>query len=143
MLKTMIQPSRSMVNFLLLLHLRLSKPQRAHLLRLSEALVVCQELHKTWAWRRCGVQTARAVSSIQAIALMPCMMMCVSILTIAEKKLGQNDRNVIVKIAANQIHHCCDQRGRDLRAWIMEYLPQHIIICGLVLLDSIETHQFS
>ena len=41
MLKTRIQPSRWMVNFLLLLHLRLSKPQRAHLVRLSEALVVC------------------------------------------------------------------------------------------------------
>ncbi len=49
MLKTIIQPSRWMVNFLLLLHLRLSKPQRVHLLRLSEALVVCQEPHKTLA----------------------------------------------------------------------------------------------
>jgi len=38
-----------MVNFLLLLHLRLSKPQHAHLVRLSEALVVCQEPHKTLA----------------------------------------------------------------------------------------------
>ncbi len=36
-------------------------------------------------------------------------------LTIAEKKLGQNDTNVIAKIAVNQIHHCCDQRGRGLR----------------------------
>ena len=49
MLKTIIQPSMWMVNFLLLLHLRLSKPQRQHLLRLSEALVVCQEPHKTLA----------------------------------------------------------------------------------------------
>ncbi len=49
MLKTIIQPSRWMVKFLLLLHLRLSKPQRQHLLRLSEALVVCQEPHKTLA----------------------------------------------------------------------------------------------
>ncbi len=49
MLKTIIQPSLWMVNFLLLLHHRLSKPQRAHLVRLSEALVVCQESHKTLA----------------------------------------------------------------------------------------------
>lgn len=49
MLKTIIQPSRWMVNFLVLLQLRLSKPQRQHLLRLSEALVVCQESHKTLA----------------------------------------------------------------------------------------------
>ena len=49
MLKTIIQPSRWMVNFLMLLQLRLSKPQRQHLLRLSEALVVCQESHKTLA----------------------------------------------------------------------------------------------
>lgn len=49
MLKTIIQPSRSMVNFLLMLHLRLSKPQRQHLVRLSEALIVCQEPHKTLA----------------------------------------------------------------------------------------------
>jgi hypothetical protein len=25
----------------------------------------------------------------------------------------------------NQIHHCCDQRGRDLRACVMEYFPRH------------------
>lgn len=49
MIKTIIQPSMWMVNFLLLLHLRLSKPQRQHLLRLSEALVVCQEPRKTLA----------------------------------------------------------------------------------------------
>jgi hypothetical protein len=54
---------------------------------------------------------------------MACMMMCVSIMTIAEKKLGQNDTNVIAKIAVNQTHHCCDQRGRDLRACVMEYFP--------------------
>ncbi len=49
MLKTIIQPSRWMVKFLLLLQLRLSNPQRQHLLRLSEALVVCPESHKTLA----------------------------------------------------------------------------------------------
>jgi hypothetical protein len=62
----------------------------------------------------------KIVSSIQAIALIPCMTMCVSILTIAEKKLGQNDTNVIAKIAVNQSHHCCAQRGRGLRACVME-----------------------
>ncbi len=49
MLKTIIQPSHWMVNFLLLLQLRLSNPQRQHLLRLSEALIVCQEPRKTLA----------------------------------------------------------------------------------------------
>jgi len=39
---------------------------------------------------------------------------------IAEKKLGQNDTNVIAKIAVNQIHHCCDQRGRDLPACVTD-----------------------
>ncbi len=45
MLKTIIQPSHWMINFVLLLQLRLSKPQRGHLVRLSEALIVCQEPH--------------------------------------------------------------------------------------------------
>jgi hypothetical protein len=58
--------------------------------------------------------------------LIQCMIICVSILTIAEKKLGQNDTNVTAKITANQTHHCCDQRGRDLRACVMEYRSQHI-----------------
>ena len=49
MLKTIIQPSHWMVKFLLLLQLRLSNPQRQHLLRLSEALIVCQEPRKTLA----------------------------------------------------------------------------------------------
>ena len=49
MLKTIIQPSIWMVNFLLLLQLRLSKPQCEHLLRLREALIVCQESRKTLA----------------------------------------------------------------------------------------------
>ena len=47
--------------------------------------------------------------------------MCVSTLTIAEKKLGQKDMNVIAKIAVNQTHHCCDQRGRGLRAVVMVF----------------------
>jgi len=42
MIKTIIQPSHWMVNFLLVLQLRLSNPQREHLLRLSEAIIVCQ-----------------------------------------------------------------------------------------------------
>ena len=45
MIKTMIPPSRWMVNFLLLLQRRLSNPQRQHLLPLREALIVCQESH--------------------------------------------------------------------------------------------------
>jgi len=66
------------------------------------------------------------VSSIQAIALTPWMIMCVSILTIAEKKLGQNDTNVTAKMTANQTHHCCNQRGRDLRVVVMGYFSLRI-----------------
>ena len=45
--------------------------------------------------------------------------MCTSTLTIAEKKLGQNDRKVIAKIMANQTHQSCVHRGSFLFAAFM------------------------
>lgn len=54
------------------------------------------------------------------------MRMWVSTLFIAEKKLGQNETNVIAKIAVNQAHHCCSQRGRDRRFCVMGYFPRQV-----------------
>jgi hypothetical protein len=42
MLKRIVHPSRILVTFVTLLHLNLSKPQRKHLLRTADAIIVCE-----------------------------------------------------------------------------------------------------
>ena len=54
MLKLIVHPSALLVTFITLLHLNLSKPQRKHLLRTAEAIVVCEgpktltNLYRQW-----------------------------------------------------------------------------------------------
>ena len=54
MLKRIIHPSELFVSFVLALHLALSKPQRKHLIRTAEAIIVCEErktlsaLYRQW-----------------------------------------------------------------------------------------------
>jgi hypothetical protein len=43
MLKLLVKPSEIFLRFILGLHLALSKPQERHLLRIGEAIVLCQE----------------------------------------------------------------------------------------------------
>ena len=49
MLKLIVQHSPTLVAFLCGLHLRLSKPQWQHVLRLTDALIVSEIRHKTIA----------------------------------------------------------------------------------------------
>ena len=54
MLKRIVRPSQTLVEFLLILHLQLSQPQQRHLLRLVEAVIVGEgrktlaELYRLW-----------------------------------------------------------------------------------------------
>ncbi|MFQ5342474.1 MAG: hypothetical protein ACE5F6_13090 [Anaerolineae bacterium] len=54
MLKRIIHPSDLFVSFIAALHLSLSKPQRQHLVRTAEAIIVCEErktlsaLYRQW-----------------------------------------------------------------------------------------------
>ena len=54
MLKRIVRPSELLVKFILILQLRLSKPQREHLIRTADAIVVCEErktlsaLYRQW-----------------------------------------------------------------------------------------------
>lgn len=54
MLKRIVHPSAFLVTFITLLHLNLSKPQRRHLLRTADAIVVCEgqktlaNLYRQW-----------------------------------------------------------------------------------------------
>ena len=49
MLKLIVQHSPSLVAFVCGVHLRLSKPQSQHVVRLTDALVVSEARHKTIA----------------------------------------------------------------------------------------------
>ena len=49
MLKLIVQHSPTLLAFLCGLHLRLSKPQWQHVLRLADALIVSETRHKTIA----------------------------------------------------------------------------------------------
>ena len=49
MLKLIVQHSPHLLSFLCVLQLRLTKPQRQHVLRLAEALIVSETRHKTLA----------------------------------------------------------------------------------------------
>jgi len=54
MLKRIVHPSRILVTFVTLVHLNLSKPQRKHLLRTADAIIVCEgrktlaNLYRQW-----------------------------------------------------------------------------------------------
>lgn len=54
MLKRIVRPSAFLVTFITLLHLHFSKPQRQHLLRTADAIIVCEErktlanLYRQW-----------------------------------------------------------------------------------------------
>ena len=54
MLKRIVHPSAFLVTFVTLLHLNLSKPQRKHLLRTADAIIVCEgrktlaNLYRQW-----------------------------------------------------------------------------------------------
>lgn len=87
MLKRIIHPSELFVSFIVALHLSLSKPQREHLVRTADAIIVCEErktlsaLYRQWVdapdvsavancvragtgWRPAQTETPRGLSYV-------------------------------------------------------------------------------